>query len=68
MNGVPEDLPEALLDRFPVKINIDTVHPSALDSLPEKFRSVYADYNNGAFSIRRWIALGELLDKEVNLE
>jgi|TARA_B100000035_G_scaffold62862_1_gene50896 MoxR-like ATPase len=68
MNGVPEDLPEALLDRFPVKINIDTVHPSALESLPEKFRSVYADYNNGAFSIRRWIALGELLDKEVNLE
>jgi MoxR-like ATPase len=68
MNGVPEDLPEALIDRFPVKINIDTVHPSALESLPEKFRSVYADYNQGAFSIRRWIALGELLDKEVNLE
>jgi MoxR-like ATPase len=66
MNGVPEDLPEALIDRFPVKINIDTVHPSALESLPEKFRSVYADYNQGAFSIRRWIALGELLDKEVN--
>lgn len=68
MNGVPEDLPEALLDRFPVKINIDTVHPSALESLPEKFRSVYADYNKGAFSIRRWIALGELLEKEVKVD
>lgn len=68
MNGVPEDLPEALQDRFPVKINIDTVHPSAIESLPEKLRAVYGDYNNGEFSIRKWIALGELLDKEIPLD
>jgi len=68
MNGVPEDLPEALLDRFPVRINIDKVHPKALESLPKKLRAVYADYNDGDFSVRKWVALGQLMDKEVPLD
>ena len=32
------DLPEALLDRFPIAIRIDTPHPDALDRLPENLR------------------------------
>ena len=68
MNGVPEDLPEALLDRSPVKIHIDTVHPEAINMLPEKLKYVYHDYNNGQFSVRRWIALAELMEKEVDTD
>ena len=40
MNGEPEDLPEALADRFPVTINIDRVHPAALAKLSEQWRGV----------------------------
>jgi len=38
MNGSPDSLPEALADRFPVKINIDKIHPSALKKIPKKYR------------------------------
>jgi len=67
MNGMPDDLTPALLDRFPVKINIDKVHPKALEALPIKLRSVYNDYNDGKFSVRKWVAFGQLLDKEVDV-
>jgi MoxR-like ATPase len=34
----PEDLPEALRDRFPVAIEIDVPHPDAVELLPEDLR------------------------------
>lgn len=34
MNGEPEDLPEALADRFPITVRIDSPHPEAIASLP----------------------------------
>ena len=40
MNGTPDTLPEALADRFPIKINIDKIHPSALKKIPKKYRDV----------------------------
>ena len=67
MNGVPADLPEALADRFPVKLEIDTVHEDALDSLPKKLASVYLDQRNSTgFSIRKWTALQSLMDNGVD--
>lgn len=36
------DLPEALADRFPIKIRIDRPHPAALERLPEDLRSAAA--------------------------
>jgi len=36
--------------------------------LPEKLKYVYHDYNNGQFSVRRWIALAELMEKEVDTD
>lgn len=42
MNSVPDDLDFALLDRFPVRINIDEVAPGALNSLPPDLRDVAA--------------------------
>ena len=66
MNGTPDDLPEPLADRFPIKLEIDEVHPSALASLPAKLKAVYYDYNNGQFSVRKWIAFKQLLDSGVD--
>lgn len=73
MNGVPEDLPEALRDRFAVKINIKKPHPLAIKSLPEDLRGIAkktftASGTERAISFRSWKAFGELrerLDEEM---
>jgi len=64
MNGYPEDLPEPLADRFPVKLNIDKIHPVALESLGNKLKSVYLD-NSQAISVRKWIELKKLMDSDM---
>jgi MoxR-like ATPase len=67
MNGEPEDLPEALADRFPVQFHIREVHPEALSSLPKKLASVYLDQTESSgFSMRKWIALQQLLDNGID--
>lgn len=69
MNGTPDELPEALMDRFPVKLEIDTVHPDAIATLPEKLSAVYFDQRDSqGFSIRKWSALQSLLDNSIKLE
>lgn len=69
MNGTPQDLSDALSDRFPVKIEVNEVHPDALEALPNKLKAVYQDYNYSAnFSVRKWTAFAELLDKGCELE
>lgn len=66
MNGEPEDLSEALADRFPVQFEIDEVHPQALETLQKKLASVYQDQTDSSgFSIRKWKALQELMDSGV---
>jgi MoxR-like ATPase len=68
MNGMPEDLPMALRDRFVVQININAVHPDAVLSLPD---DLHAAAQNTALindperrqSIRSWKALASLRDK-----
>jgi MoxR-like ATPase len=69
MNGTPDMLPEALADRFGVKININSVHPDAIKSLPEKYRTVYSerDENNIPPSIRSWKEFSKLVDAGVDL-
>ena len=64
MNGYPEDLQEPLADRFPVKLNIDKIHPVALESLGNKLKSVYLD-NSQAISVRKWIELKKLMDSDM---
>ena len=69
MNGTPDMLPEALADRFGVKININSVHPDATKSLPERYRSVYSerDENDIPPSIRSWKEFSKLVDAGVDL-
>jgi MoxR-like ATPase len=38
MNGVPSDLPDALRDRFPVKISIDKPCEQAINALPKAYQ------------------------------
>jgi Mg-chelatase subunit ChlI len=40
MNGEPNDLDPALLDRFAARVRIDEVHPHALEQLPDYLREV----------------------------
>jgi MoxR-like ATPase len=64
MNGSPDDLPSALRDRFPVCIEVDAVHPSAVESLPSDLRnaalgSALAD-SDRRVSIRAWQCFASL--------
>lgn len=57
------DLPAALIDRFPVKINIDTVNPDAIAQLPVYLRDVAAAYANrptDRYSLRSFFAYDRL--------
>ena len=64
MNGEPEDLPEALRDRFPIKINIENIHPKAVESLSPKISSVMLDLENTDTSIRSFMELDRLVNKQ----
>ncbi len=65
MNGVPEDLPFALRDRFPVSIAVNEVHPAAVAQLSEDLRaaatnSTLATDPQRRTSIRVWAEFGQL--------
>ena len=61
----PDDLPEPLADRFPVKINVDSVHPDALEGLGNKLKAIYLDADRTSFSVRKWIELRKLMESDV---
>ncbi len=70
MNGVPDDLSEALADRFPVKIHMDKVNPDAIKQLPTNLRGIYNDYTeeNHVFSVRKWIDFANLMDNGIDVD
>jgi len=53
MNGVPEDLDPALLDRFTVRVHVDKIAPGAAASLPADLRAYAESTAAGAQSDRR---------------
>ena len=57
-----EELPEALTDRFPVRIRIDRPHPDALLTLPANWRN-YADRMADAGSERMSLRLFQSMHK-----
>jgi MoxR-like ATPase len=66
MNGIPEDLPDALSDRFTVHIAIDKPHPSAVKLLPKDLQkaartTVFA--GDRAVSLRGWKKFADLREK-----
>lgn len=70
-NSLPESLPMALKDRFPVKINVDEIHPKALEKFPESWISVVKETSlsqdiETRLSIRAWREFFELIEKGVD--
>lgn len=68
MNGLPEDLPDALQDRLPVDIEITDVNPEALSRLPEDLRepaknTALAKTSERGVSIRMWLEFASLREK-----
>lgn len=64
------DLPANLLDRFPVRINIDEVNPDAIAQLPDYLRNTASAYANRAtnrYSLRSFFAF-DRLNKTIGLE
>ena len=64
MNGAPEDLEDALRDRFPVTIEIMEPNPEAIKALPEDLRDVArktcTDEESRRISIRSWAEFAKL--------
>jgi hypothetical protein len=57
------DLPANLLDRFPIRININEVNPVALDALPQALQGVaqtYANRSRDRYSLRSFFAYHKL--------
>lgn len=68
MNGIPQDLPDALQDRLPVDIEITDVNPNAINRLPEDLReparnTALAKSNARGISIRMWLEFASLREK-----
>ena len=67
-NADPESLPQAVKDRFPIAINVDNIHPKALEKFPENWRDVINDTSTvddefERISIRKWLEFFKLTDE-----
>lgn len=66
MNGEPEDLPEALADRFTVRVRIDNPHPDAIMALSEDLWNAARESTHAKipearrYTIRQFRAFDEL--------
>jgi hypothetical protein len=68
MNGLPHHLREALRDRFPVKIEVSTVHPDAIAALPKDLRPLAERWTapttgKERMSIRPFVAFAQLRER-----
>ena len=68
MNGIPQDLPDALQDRLPVDIEITDVNPNAINRLPADLReparnTALAKSDARGISIRMWLEFASLREK-----
>lgn len=65
------DLPANLIDRFPIRINIDEVNPDALMALPAHLRGVaqtYANRERDRYSLRSFFAVNQLTNNGMERE
>lgn len=72
-NSDPDSLPMALKDRFPVKIHVDSIHPSALSIFPKAWHETIEDTSLSKdidirLSIRSWKELFDLIAKGIDKE
>jgi len=71
MNGEPEDLAPAVLDRLVVQIRIDEPHPDAISHLPEYLRDIAMAYASkqgpDRYSLRNFVEFAGLYDSTNDL-
>jgi MoxR-like ATPase len=60
MNGQPEDLPEALRDRFSIRFNVKKANDQAIASLPEDLHQIALAKMTTVPSVRPWQQFAEL--------
>lgn len=71
MNGEPEDLPEAIQDRFSTRFRITAPHPAAIAALPKELQTIAAKLSHEEtpesqrVSIRQFRAYAEMTAKGV---
>lgn len=71
MNGEPEDLAPAILDRLVVQVNITTPHPDAIERLPQYLREIALNMcsrtDNFRYSLRNFIEFEKLYSESKDL-
>ena len=71
MNGEPEDLAPAILDRFVVRCEVNTPHPEAIMALPEYLRELAKTLTDPSadhrYSIRNFVVFEQLYTKSHDL-
>ena len=72
MNGEPDDLSPAVLDRLVVRVEIERPHPDAILALPENLREIALEYSMrddaDRYSLRSFFAFAHLLNKSNDLK
>jgi MoxR-like ATPase len=71
MNGEPEDLAPAVLDRLVVQIRIDEPHPDAIRQLPDYLREIASAYasktDSDRYSLRNFVEFAGLYQRTNDL-
>lgn len=71
MNGEPEDLAPAILDRLTVKCKVNEPHPDAIESLPKWLRSLAVSMtkadNANRYSLRSFVDFNSMFESSNNL-
>ena len=71
MNGEPEDLSPAVLDRLVVRVEIEQPHPDAIAALPTELQEIALEYSMrddaDRYSLRSFFAFAHLLKQSNNL-
>jgi MoxR-like ATPase len=72
MNGEPDDLAPAILDRLVVRVNVDAAHPDGIDRLPEHLRRIAREATGAdatpRYSLRSFLAFDQMFQQSRNLE
>lgn len=72
MNGEPEDLAPAVLDRLVVQIRVDEPHPDAITALPNYLRDIAKSFasrmGDDRYSLRNFVEFASLYGKTQDLQ
>lgn len=72
MNGEPEDLSPAVLDRLVVRVEIEQPHPDAIAALPANLRDIALEYSTrddgDRYSLRSFFAFAQLLQASNDID